>query len=496
MNSTSELNELIVKFVKYIILFYIFWHYGFFKVVALLILLNILIQILLYYIFKIEELTSLEKNMLLYPRNNRSTIIEYIILESFQPEKIKSVIIEKGLKSFSKLRMKIVNEFAGYYWKEFPLKDALDQIKILSEVNLKNLEELEKYTLQEQYSIFNVGIGNYFYEFQIVKHGNKGILIFKYDSLFSNEIGMIGLLIALSDKCDINAYPKLNEPSLFWKFLIYLFLPLYILRQFITNQFLTYNKTPFRLGEDKKRTNRKKIVMSPYYSLDPFTKMANKHNLSFNDLFMSAVSTVAKNALQEFKPEDTYNNKSILCGFSVSLNTKPGIILNHNIINSSAPMVINLKLIDDPIAEGKIIQKCLGNIQHSFLSVAQYYMKVVFDRILPSFFITTDKDISHCVDLFVSTVPGPSKELSLAGIVVTELIFFQTANNENFYLSVVTYNNKFQITSCSDTGIQICPQSFMLSLEREIEDIIEEYLVTELKESKEKQNSQLNDNKK
>jgi len=424
--------------------------------------------------FDLEALSTAEKTFILTPTLNKFTMTGYFVLESFSPEKIKSLIYEKAIKKFSRLRKKVIHSYGGYYWKEFPAAEALKQIKIFPEINLKTNEDIENYTLKQQSIPYT--FNEFPYEFQVMKHGEGGIILVKFDHCVADGIGMIGLLVAMSDNYSLDLYPKLPDISLFYKFLIHLLLPIYIIKYFITNSFLKYSNTPFRLDKDFKRTNKKKIGISKYYSFDLFNNIAKKNGITFNDLFMATVSKVAKDFFKENDPKTNFDNKTFVGAVSVSIRPMPVCLENHRLVNETSGQIRTFKLIDDPLKEGKEIKKVTTTAKNPFDAFAGYYIIDILAKIVPLSIIS--KMMEQCinyVDIYTSNVPGPKKEIYFNGIKSTDMIVIPTANLASFFLIVNTYGGKFQITLNTDTGVKVCAKKFISKMEAELEIIMNKY---------------------
>jgi len=281
------LSELLVKSIKFILFTYYLYNFGFIKGIAFYYISTYLYQLILYYTIGIEEVTSLEFMFAPLRNENKFTMTGYFILESFEPEKIKNLIIEKAIKKFKRLRLKLTYTLGNYYWKEFPVEEAFNQVKIYSDINLKINDDILKYVLKEQATPFN--LNEFPYEFQLLRHGQGGFLLTKFDHSLSDGIGLLGLLIAMADNYNINLYPKLGEASMFSIFMLQLLSPFYVIEKIYNAIKIKYIDGPFKLGKGKKRSNIKKAAISKYYSFDAISKISKENKLTFNDMIIAII---------------------------------------------------------------------------------------------------------------------------------------------------------------------------------------------------------------
>jgi len=393
----------------------------------------------------------------------------YFLLDSFSPEKLKQILIDKGIQKFSRLRKKVVYRFGGYYWKEFPLDEAIkESINIMPEVNLKNNDDIEAYTIKEQATPYL--LNEFPYTFKIMKQGDAGILLVKFDHCLADGIGMIGLLIAMSDNYSLDLYPALHDVSFITKAFIDLLMPFYILYIIVTYSAKKYKKTPFRLKPDLKRSNKKKIGISKYFPFQTLITIAKNNHLTFNDLLMGIISKIAKGI---FKDNNT-NEKYLECGISINIRAMPDCLDNHKLINEKSGLILKLKLIDDPITEGKEIQKETKIVKSPFMAFTGHYLVILMEKVIPASLISYLLSIAlNYTDVIASNVPGPKKEISYNGIKATNILIVPNANTINFFLVATTYNGQLQITLNTDTAIDICAKKFITLIEQEFENIIQ-----------------------
>ena len=240
---------------------------------------------------------------------------------------------------------------------------------------------------------------------------------------------MLGLFIAMADNYSLDLYPKLSNMSIFYKILAYLLSPYYVVKNLIVNLQLKYRTSSFRLDPDLKRTGVKKAVISNEFSFTLLNKIAKTYNLTFNDLLTSIISKVSKKVLQSYNSDRDRISK-ITVGTTMSMRTMPQTLKEHQIINDSQGQIFDLPLIDDPIKQGKKIKKLMiEKLKNPFIAIAGKLLENFVAYIMPySIMASTIVDTSQGIDIYVSNVPGPNKELYYSGIRASKSMYF--ANSE------------------------------------------------------------------
>lgn len=85
-------------------------------------------------------------------RYQRSTLIGVILVENFNADNIKNVIIKRGIKQIPKLKFKLVKKFFSLFWKEVPLEEAIERVNII-EKPFDNEQEFIEYACKQNSKI-------------------------------------------------------------------------------------------------------------------------------------------------------------------------------------------------------------------------------------------------------------------------------------------------------------------------------------------------------
>jgi len=186
------------------------------------------------------------------------------------------------------------------------------------------------------------------------------------------------------------------------------------------------------------------------------------------------MSKVSKNIFQDNDPNTNFDNKTIVIGMSINLRSMPESLEKHKILNDASGHPFHLKLIDDPLKEGKEVQDAITtHIKNPYRNIAGVKLITLLHTLVFSDMVTDlANDNYDNIDIWASNVPGPKKELYFAGIKATELVVIPTANNFNFFIAILSYAGKFRISLTLDSALKVCPDKFIELMEKEIEKLI------------------------
>ena len=89
-----------------------------------------------------RELTPIENAFIVCSKEDKFTMTGFMIFDKWNPEDIKQLLIEKGIKKFSKLRENIITKFDSNYWCKVPLEEAIKSVIIKDDIVMKTLEDV------------------------------------------------------------------------------------------------------------------------------------------------------------------------------------------------------------------------------------------------------------------------------------------------------------------------------------------------------------------
>ena len=143
-------SEILARTIKFLLFCYFIYQLGFIKAIVAYFICQIFYNQVIYYLFGLTDITPHESLFAHLPSDYKYTLTGYFVLDSYKPESIKSLIVEKGIKKFNRLRHKLTY-FLGYqYWKEYSVEDALNQVVILPQINLESEDDIIEYSLKQQ----------------------------------------------------------------------------------------------------------------------------------------------------------------------------------------------------------------------------------------------------------------------------------------------------------------------------------------------------------
>lgn len=79
---------------------------------------------------------------------HRHHLIAYLPMEKFNALKFKEYLYEKGVLKTKKMRQRVINLYGELYWESISFEEAKHQIKIIDDVELKDEEDILKYTAE------------------------------------------------------------------------------------------------------------------------------------------------------------------------------------------------------------------------------------------------------------------------------------------------------------------------------------------------------------
>jgi NRPS condensation-like uncharacterized protein len=153
-------------------------------------------------VFGLQELNSFSRTLYSQKLHQRTNLLAVSLIENFNPDKIKNIIINRGIQKIPKLRAKLVKKFFGLYWKEVPLSEAYERVKIIEKPFADEQEFMEYANKQSGNPI---DLNELLYSIEIASYmdktssTSKGGIIIRIDHILSDGLGMVALICALAD---------------------------------------------------------------------------------------------------------------------------------------------------------------------------------------------------------------------------------------------------------------------------------------------------------
>ena len=185
-------------------------HFGFIRGIILTYLILKLYTLLITKIFKVEKLTGIDKTFLDKNFHKRYQIVSLMSFSNFNAEKISNFILETHINKLHRFRLKLTKIFFEYWWTEVDAAEAKNKMKIYPRI--KTEKELMEYVSKELNTPLDV-MHELPYEFHIIPFGeekdNKGNILFKYDHLLTDGLGLVSTICSCATNYDINNFPSI-----------------------------------------------------------------------------------------------------------------------------------------------------------------------------------------------------------------------------------------------------------------------------------------------
>jgi NRPS condensation-like uncharacterized protein len=468
-----------VPLLKMIIFIWICYHVGIIIGSIVSFILHKLHMCLVDKLFKLEPLTPGDMNFIWTDDHERYNLVTFLIFEDFEPEKIKNLLIEKGIKNFRKLRSRVVFKFFEWYWEERNIDEAIERIEIIKnndKFRFDSHDDLLAYAYKEIGQRIDI-INEMPFKFVIIQNEKskfKNVLMIKFDHSFTDGLGFIGLICALADNYSIDLFPRTNfKQKGFLDYLVLLCsIPYFIISIFYRNLItLSTGASPFKLSGNKKNTGQPQIQISKIYDFNIISKICKSLKVTFNDLMMSIISSSCTKFCLEHKFELP---KSLSAVVPVGHRKIPKTFKDIKILNDSTAVGCKIDLISDPIKECHIINNEFKNNLRNipFITLTKLLSDLIF-KFFPDYLSKKIvRSASRSFDFTISNVPGPKNALYYADGKISEMMAFTSPGYISSFVGVFSYNGTFRFLFCFDEILGINVTEFKNYVEREIEYVL------------------------
>ena len=340
--------------------------FGFISGIVMISCACMLFSIFIKHVMRLTPLTPIDYEFL----NNCSPkgkymLIAYLEFSNFNIHSMKDYIYNNLITKCPKMQMKLFSFLGNYYWKRTSNQtELISTIKtITTPISKSNLLSLIETELNTQINSF-ISLP---YEFILIPltTANKGIVLYKYDHILGDGLGLVSSLCMLADNCTSNdIYPKLmrsmNKPSFIQHLYLFLVSPYYIIKTIYTLSTRRISKCIYK-GDTTQQTFKTKIHcnINNSFKLKSFENYRKHHKVSFNDIITSAFSIAYNNVLHSKQIQSNH----------IALYTRIGRkdivsdISQLPMYNEAAGVLCNVPLISNETEIKRVTKALRGNIR-------------------------------------------------------------------------------------------------------------------------------------
>lgn len=478
MKMDSSLVEFFLCIFKVYVIFKIIHLFGFFFGIALNYSVFTLLDLIYKYIFKLERLNHFDLTFLKKAKEGSFNVLGVIELDNFDADKIKNLVINKGIRRLKKLRSIVTYKFFTFFWKEVKVEETFDALKIISS-KLNDEEELHNYLTNELNNPIDTFSGKVPYEIHLIPYKeNKGIFLFKFDHILSDGLGLVSLICTIADNFHVNIFPSVMRranPGLLkrilssmWEFISFPIYAFFLIRE---SYHRTITDNPFNKRPGN-HLGKYKFWTSTEYNLDIFKSLREKYSLTVNELIMSVISASIKRFFSE--KCNRREISSIFITSPIGQSKIPSNIDEVNLSNNMTGFFGNFPLIDDVKTGCKTVSKFLKKSTNNKAkaSALNIFTKLLHSLIAPKILDNLYKNTLEAIDFTCSNIPGPVEELYFNGCKVTSITPIISASKMKALMPIITYNKKLKYVLSFDEVIGLDPRELIDIMEEEMNKLL------------------------
>lgn len=477
LNFRSHLTECIICFLKLVIFIEIFAYFKFLSSVMIISLIILTKILFLKYVFNLRELTPNDMLILAFKKEDRNTMIStFFFEEKMDSEKIRATLIE-GIKKNKKMRMRIVKYFSMYFWKETSVEEAASRVRIIQR-EFADKEEVINFKRRE--------VNNHIpiekdlpYEFLIVKYKNRegGAVLFKVDHILSDGLGMMEFTLTLADQYDGSYIPAIlkaiQKIPIYYKFFFHilnlLLFPYYSVKLLFSSRIHRSEKNPFKRKTPP--SGETKFAYTKNFDFSNLHKISKSLKISFNDLMLCVVSSAVNKFCEKYYPNRDYKYHHLICAIPIGIKDIPKSTEDVEISNDILGAIVPLKRIDNILHHYKCVSEETKKTVKNALSTnsSKYLFRLVYEFVPYDFQKEITKNVADNVDLAVSNLPGPAKQVSYSNCKVEDILPVMSVAYGKAFLIVATYNDKVRIVVNLENKLDIDVNLLANTIEEELE---------------------------
>ena len=437
-------------------------------------LISALIFMKIYYLFisklyNLEPFASEDLNFISWEQERQYNISLSLVIEGHIKKKFIENFIEKGIRHFLKLRQKPIVILGDFYWKNCSENESVNRIIELDE-KLNTEDDIKKFSNNLIDKPFNIGEIQYRLYIS-VNYLNQTVVVLQFDHSLCDGIGLICLLMKISNDFDIKKFPQLKKKSVFEKILNTVLIPFYSFYA-IYRLLIDYIPTgPFKTIE---YSTNKELIYSDRIPFQIIRAIAKKNNISFNDYMLNIIT----NSVKKYCRENNYSNiDSFTCLIPINFRETPNCENELVLTNESSGAPIKIKFIDDEkeqinqikLIGSKYIRKHLLSETTNFLNkLSNYYLPSLLSRFMI-------KLSAKNFDFVISNVAGPSEPLLICNSKVSNILCNPGPGPHSCFIAIFTYMNELRLFYSQDKSVKCKGDIFVQYIQNEINESINSF---------------------
>lgn len=403
----------------------------------LFIFLNYIYYFILHKNFGYQKLTGYDKVFLTNTKSSKVTLIIKLKFSNFNVNKMKDFIYEKLISKISRFRSKLIFKFYEYYFKEEQSQENIkdNQIIINKDIKEEEIENIIQNEVNNPFDIFN----ELPYKFLLynIENTNEGIVLFKYDHILSDGLGVICSLCLISDNFKVDLYPKLlqrmKSPNLLQNIYLNLISIFYVIKIIFLDYKTQISKNKI-FRDIEKSIDTSSIIIGEKFNLKDFENYRKKNKVSFNDIMINAFINTLSNI-------GNNNLKKVSIVLPVGITVPPTKIKDVQMLNQARWVSLKLPVTDNMKIINKNIKKSFSPEMLFSLGKLDDLQSNIFniDTLNSSFIYKTLK-----YDFVFTNIPGPTNKLIYNNMLCEEMLFYSNAGWGLPFILIFSYNGQFR----------------------------------------------------
>jgi NRPS condensation-like uncharacterized protein len=431
-----------------------------------------------YFILRLIGLEKINTNEILLlgtkPSEKFNCCCLFFIENDFDPERIKDMLI-KGLSSNSRMNKKLIQILFMYFWQDIPVEECKSFVRIPSKT-FDSREDIINYARSEVDNHVDI-FESLPYDFQVLRYSNGGAVFFKVDHMLSDGLGMALFSATLADDYSLDCLPTLLKLSRKENIVLKVFkeafnlitFPYFAGKLVMSRKFYISEPNPFSRKEEG--SGNTYITFSNVFDFKALHRINRKLGITFNDLCLAILSSAFHKYSQQ---NPTYNYTKLVCAVPIGLKNPPRCTKEVQVSNDITGTLLSLKRISDPLTEYHYIaEEVSRTVKNNYNISSWLYISTIMDLFFPA---ALSKAFCHSVadnvDIAVSNLPGPSKEISYDGNRIKDIIPMISIGFNKCFIILGTYNNRLRLSFSIDKGLKIDYDKLIDLVNKEFEYII------------------------